>query len=110
MEPAAPPRTGPPTTASGSACSTAYNATAPARCASIRDAAIVRRDPAGNSARAWVFRKTIAQGTVLAGEATLGLAGAGAIPLAFDQIVTQTLFPAIAAGQGPHGGLVRVLR
>jgi hypothetical protein len=57
--PAAPPRTGPPTTASGSVCSTACNATAPARCASIRDAAIVRPDPAGNSARAWVFRKTI---------------------------------------------------
>ena len=57
--PAAQPRTGPPTTASGSVCSTACNATAPARCASIRDAAIVRRDPAGNSARAWVFRKTI---------------------------------------------------
>ena len=57
--PAAQPRTGPPTTASGSVCSTACNATAPARCGSIRDAAIVRRDPAGNSARAWVFRKTI---------------------------------------------------
>src|SRR6185312_11123887 len=57
--PAAPPRTGPPTTASGSVCSTACNATAPARCGSIRDAAIVRRNPAGNSARAWVLRKTI---------------------------------------------------
>ena len=32
---------------------------APARCGSIRDAPIVRRDPAGNSARAWVFRQTI---------------------------------------------------
>lgn len=48
----------------------------------------------------------IAQGTVLAGEAKLGLAGAGAITLAssitqyadrVDQIVTQTLYPAIAA-------------
>ena len=34
----------------GSVCSTACNATAPARCASIRDPAIVRPDPAGNSA------------------------------------------------------------
>ena len=51
--PAAQPRTGPPTTASGSVCSTACYAMAPARCASIRDAVIVRRDPAGNSARAW---------------------------------------------------------
>jgi hypothetical protein len=50
--PAPQPRTGPPTTASGSVCSTACNATAPARCGSIRDAAILRRDPAGNSARA----------------------------------------------------------
>ena len=39
----------------GSVCSTACNATAPARCSWIRDAAIVRRDPAGNSARPWVF-------------------------------------------------------
>jgi PST family polysaccharide transporter len=48
----------------------------------------------------------IAQGTILAGEAELGLAGAGAITLAsaiiqytdrVDQIVTQTLYPAIAA-------------
>ena len=37
------------------------NATAPARCGSIRDAAIVRRDPAGNSARAWVLGKTMVQ-------------------------------------------------
>jgi hypothetical protein len=50
--PAPQPRTGPPTAASGSVCSTACNATAPARCGSIRDAAILRRDPAGNSARA----------------------------------------------------------
>jgi hypothetical protein len=40
--PAAPPRTGPPTTASGSVCSTACNATGPAPCGWIRDAAIVR--------------------------------------------------------------------
>jgi N-methyl-L-proline demethylase len=33
-------------------CSTACNATAPARCGSIRDAPIVRQDPAGNSTRA----------------------------------------------------------
>jgi PST family polysaccharide transporter len=48
----------------------------------------------------------ISQGTVLAGEAALGLAGVGAITLAsaviqysdrVDQIVTQTLYPAIAA-------------
>ncbi|HET9564729.1 MAG TPA: hypothetical protein VFP27_09550, partial [Mycobacterium sp.] len=45
-------------TASGFVCSTACNATAPARCGSIRDAATVRRDPASNSARAWVFRET----------------------------------------------------
>jgi len=51
----------------------------------------------------------IAQGTVLAGAATLGLAGVGAITLAsaiiqysdrVDQIVTQTLYPAIAAVKG----------
>ncbi|HEX7426892.1 MAG TPA: hypothetical protein VF328_07985, partial [Mycobacterium sp.] len=34
------------------------NATAPARCGSIWDAATVRRDPASNSTRAWVFRET----------------------------------------------------
>jgi PST family polysaccharide transporter len=48
----------------------------------------------------------IAQGTVLAGSRTIGLAGVGAITLAsaiiqysdrVDQIVTQTLYPAIAA-------------
>src|SRR4029077_17244176 len=35
-----------------------------ARCGSIRDAAIVRRDPAGSSARAWVFRKTVFRKTI----------------------------------------------
>ena len=48
---------------------------------------------------------------MLAGEATLGLAGAGAITLAaaiiqytdrVDQIVTQTLYPAICAVARPH--------
>lgn len=48
----------------------------------------------------------LAQGTILAGEAKLGLAGAGAITLAstivqyadrVDQIVTQTMYPAITA-------------
>lgn len=43
----------------GTSSSTACNATAPARCGSIRGAAIVRPDPAGNSARAWVLRLTI---------------------------------------------------
>ena len=50
----------------------------------------------------------VAQGTMLAGEAKLGLAGAGAITLAsaivqytdrVDQIVTQTLYPAISAAR-----------
>ncbi|MEA2295459.1 MAG: hypothetical protein QOE86_3098 [Solirubrobacteraceae bacterium] len=59
----------------------------------------------------------ISQGTILAGEAAVGLAGVGAITLAasisqysdrVDQIVTQTLYPAIAAVQDRRETLFEV--